>query len=78
MQNYAMDAIRNVAVMGHGKCGKTTLAEAMLFNSGSISRIGTVAEGTTTTDYDPDEIKRQCSISMAIAPIEWKSMKYNI
>ncbi len=78
MLNYAMDTIRNVAVMGHGKCGKTTMVEAMLYNSGAIDRIGSVADGTTTTDYEPDEVKRQCSISMSIAPIEWKNMKYNI
>ena len=78
MQNYAMDAIRNIAVMGHGKCGKTSMDEAMLFNSGAIDRIGTIADGSTTTDYDADEIKRQCSISMSLAPIEWKGMKYNI
>jgi len=78
MQNYAMDAIRNIAVMGHGKCGKTSLIESMLFNSGAINRMGTIADGTTTTDYDPDEIKRQCSISMSIAPVEWKDMKYNV
>jgi len=78
MQNYAMDAIRNLVVMGHGKCGKTSLTEAMLYNSGCLDRMGTIADGTTTTDYDADEIKRQCSISMSIAPIEWKGMKYNI
>lgn len=78
MQNYAMDTIRNVAVMGHGKCGKTTLVEAMLYNSGCIDRIGNVADGTTTTDFDPDEVKRQCSISMSVAPVEWKNMKYNL
>lgn len=78
MKNYAMDAIRNVAVMGHGKCGKTSLTEAMLFNSGCIDRMGTVAEGNTVTDYDADEIKRQCSISMSLAPVEWKDMKYNM
>ncbi len=78
MQNYAMDAIRNVVVMGHGKCGKTSLTEAMLYNSGCIDRMGTVADGSTTTDYDADEIRRGCSISMSIAPVEWKGMKYNI
>jgi len=78
MQNCAMDAIRNLVVMGHGKCGKTSLTEAMLYNSGCLDRMGTIADGTTTTDYDADEIKRQCSISMSIAPIEWKGMKYNI
>lgn len=78
MRDYAMDTIRNVAVMGHGKCGKTSMVEAMLYNSGCIDRMGTVAEGNTTADYDADEIKRQCSISMSLAPIEWKDMKYNI
>ncbi len=78
MKNYQMNAIRNVVVMGHGKCGKTTLTEAMLFNAGAIDRFGKVMDGTTTTDYDPEEIKRQFSISTAVAPIEWKDMKYNI
>ncbi len=78
MKNYAMEAIRNVVVMGHGKCGKTTLVEAMLYNAGATDRFGKVADGTTTTDYDQEEIKRQFSISTAIAPFEWKDMKYNI
>ena len=78
MKNYEMQAIRNVVVMGHGKCGKTTLTEAMLFNAGAVDRLGKVMDGTTTTDYDPEEIKRQFSISTAVAPIEWKDMKYNI
>ena len=78
MKNYGMDAIRNIAVMGHGKCGKTTLTEAMLFNSGAIQRMGKVADGSTVTDYDPEEAKRQFSISTAVAPVEWKEMKYNI
>lgn len=78
MKNYAMDAIRNVVVMGHGKCGKTTLAEAMVYNTGATDRLGKVADGTTITDYDPEEIKRQFSISSAIVPMEWKDMKYNM
>ncbi len=78
MKNYTMEAIRNVVVMGHGKCGKTTLVEAMLHNAGATDRFGKVADGTTTTDYDQEEIKRQFSISTAIAPVEWKDMKYNI
>ncbi len=78
MKNYQMNAIRNVVVMGHGKCGKTTLTEAMLFNAGATDRFGKVTDGTTTTDYDPEEIKRQFSISTAVAPVEWKDMKYNI
>lgn len=73
-----MEAIRNVVVMGHGKCGKTTLVEAMLHNAAATDRFGKVADGTTTTDYDSEEIKRQFSISTAVAPLEWKDMKYNI
>lgn len=78
MKTYAMDAIRNVAVMGHGKCGKTSLTEAMLFNAGAVERLGTVADGTTITDYDTEETKRGFSVSAAVAPVEWKEMKYNI
>jgi len=78
MKSYKMEDIRNIAVMGHGKCGKTMLAEAMLFNAGEINRIGSIADGSTVCDYDSEEIKRQCSINTTIAPIEWKDMKYNV
>lgn len=78
MKDYAMDAIRNVAVMGHGKCGKTSMVEAMLFNAGATDRLGKVNEGTTVTDYDPEETKRKFTVSAALAPIEWKDMKYNM
>ena len=76
MKTYSMDAIRNIAVMGHGKCGKTTLTEAMLFNAKMTDRMGKVADGNTVTDYDGEEIKRQFSISTALATVEWKDMKY--
>ena len=78
MGNFTMDSIRNVVMMGHGKCGKTTLAEAMLINSGAIDRMGKVAEGNTVSDYDPEEVKRQVSIQSSMIPVEWKGMKYNI
>ena len=78
MGNFKMDTIRNVVVMGHGKCGKTTLTEAMLLNSGAIDRMAKVADGGTVSDFDPEEVKRQCSISASMIPIEWKGMKYNI
>ncbi|MCH5211276.1 MAG: elongation factor G [Oscillospiraceae bacterium] len=78
MKTYAMDAIRNIAVMGHGKCGKTTLVEAMLFNAKMTDRMGKVADGNTVMDYDSEETKRQFSISTSIAAIEWKDMKYNM
>ena len=78
MKDYSMSAIRNVAVMGHGKSGKTTMVEAMLYNAKATDRFGKVADGNTVTDCDPEEIKRGFSISTALAPLEWKDMKYNI
>ena len=78
MKLYKMEDIRNIAVMGHGKCGKTTLTEAMLYNAGAIERLGKVADGSTVTDCDPEETKRGFSISTSVAPIEWKDMKYNV
>ncbi|MDO4618471.1 MAG: elongation factor G [Clostridia bacterium] len=78
MNNYKMENIRNIVVMGHGKCGKTTLLEAMLYNAGATDRIGSVKEGTSVLDYDPEEIKRQFSISAAFAPVEWKDTKLNM
>jgi translation elongation factor EF-G len=64
--------------MSHGGAGKTTLAEAMLFNTGVLDRFGKVSDGTTTTDYDPEEVKRKISISTALAPCEWKDCKINV
>ncbi|MFY9176786.1 MAG: elongation factor G [Caldicoprobacterales bacterium] len=78
MKNFETKKIRNIAIVGHGGEGKTTLTEAMLFNSGGTDRFGRVEDGTTTTDYDPEEIKRQISISSAIAPIVWKDHKINV
>lgn len=78
MNNYKMENIRNIAVMGHGKCGKTTLVEAMLFNAGATDRMGTVLDGTSVCDYDAEEIKRQLSVSCAFAPVEWKDTKLNV
>ena len=78
MNSYKMENIRNVAVVGHGKCGKSSIIEAMLFNSGAINRIGKNAEGTLTSDFDIEETKRQMSISTSIAPVEWKENKLNM
>lgn len=78
MKNYTTDKIRNVAIVGHGGDGKTTLTEAMLFNAKVTDRFGRVEDGTTTTDFDPEEIKRQVSISAALAPLTWKDHKINI
>jgi len=78
MKNYATDKIRNIGIIGHGGEGKTTLTEAMLFNAKATDRFGRVEDGTTTTDYDPEEIKRKISISAAVAPLEWNQHKINI
>ncbi|MGN0163826.1 MAG: GTP-binding protein, partial [Candidatus Ornithomonoglobus sp.] len=73
-----MQNIRNIAVLGHGKSGKTGIVEAMLYNAGEIKRLGRTADGTTTSDYDSEEIKRQCSINTTIESIKWKEFKYNV
>lgn len=78
MKSYTAKDIRNIGVFGHAGEGKTTLTEAMLFNAGLIDRMGRVEDGSTVTDYDPEEIKRTVSISAAIAPYEWNGSKINI
>ncbi len=78
MKDYAVEKLRNVCLLSHGGAGKTTLAEAMLFNTGVLDRFGKVNDGTTTTDYDPEEVKRKISINTAIAPCEWKNYKINV
>ncbi|MGI8423921.1 MAG: elongation factor G [Chloroflexota bacterium] len=78
MKTYAPDAIRNVGLFSHMGLGKTTLAEAMLFNAGAINRMGRVDEGTTTSDYDPDEHRRTMSVQVSLLPIEWKDHKINL
>ena len=77
MKSYKADAIRNIALVGHGGCGKTSLTEALLFTSGGIDRLGKVDEGNTSSDYDPDEVKRKISINATLAPCEWKDSKIN-
>jgi elongation factor G len=78
LKQYNAKNIRNVAFVGHSGTGKTTLAEAMLYLSGITDRLGRVADGTTICDFDPEEIKRKASVSMAVAPVEWKNTKINI
>lgn len=78
MKAYTAENIRNIGIFGHGGEGKTTLTEAMLFNAGLLDRMGRVEDGTTTTDYDPEEVKRTISISAAVAPFEWNGKKVNI
>ncbi len=78
MKEYTTQKIRNIALIGHGSSGKTTLTEAMLFYSKAISRRGSVMDGTTVTDFDEEEIRRHISLNTAMAPIEWKDCKINV
>ena len=78
MKEYFAKDIRNVGVFGHGGEGKTSLTEAMLFNAGLLERLGKVENGNTTTDFDPEEVKRSISINAALAPFEWKGSKINV
>ena len=78
MKDYQAKNIRNLSIVGHGSEGKTTLVEALLFAAGAIDRQGRVEDGSTTTDHDAEEIKRQISISSAIAPVEFGGKKINV
>jgi elongation factor G len=72
------EMIRNVALVGHGGAGKTSLAEALLFVAGAIPRVGRVEDGTTVCDFDPEEQQRKISVSLALAPLEWDGHKINV
>ncbi len=78
MKEYKTEQLRNIALLSHGSAGKTSLAEAMLFNTGAINRLGRVDEGTTVSDYDEEEVRRHISLSTSIVPCEWKGHKINV
>jgi elongation factor G len=78
MANFEVDKIRNVAVIAHGGAGKTSLVEAMLYDSGSIDRLGRVDDGTTTTDCEPEEIERKMTIISSLAFCSWNHFRINI
>ncbi|MEG6584100.1 elongation factor G [Dendrosporobacter sp. 1207_IL3150] len=77
MKEYRSSNLRNVGLISHGGAGKTSLTESLLFNSGIISRLGKVDDGTTTTDFEPEEVRRKVTISTALAPCEWREHKIN-
>ena len=78
MKVYTTDKIRNVVLLGHGGCGKTTLVEAMAYLSGLTSRMGKVTDGNTISDYDKEEAKRLFSVNTSVIPIIWEETKINI
>ncbi|MDQ7844275.1 MAG: elongation factor G [Armatimonadota bacterium] len=78
MKAAPAERIRNVAVVGHGGTGKTSLVEAMLFLAGAVDRLGRVDDGTATTDFDPEEQRRRHTINASLAPLEWKGCKINL
>ncbi|HEY49262.1 MAG TPA: elongation factor G [Dehalococcoidia bacterium] len=78
MEKYQSEQIRNVVLLSHTGAGKTSLSEAMLFHSKTINRLGKADDGTTTSDYDPDEVKRKISINTSLLPFEWNKTKINL
>jgi elongation factor G len=78
LTSVSTENIRNVVLVGHGGSGKTSLAEAMLFLSGATKRLGTVDDGHSGLDYDPEETKRKITINLALAPVEHKDVKINV
>lgn len=78
MRQYLAGKIRNVAIAGHSGSGKTSLAEALLYKAGITDRLGKTADGNTVCDYDPEEVKRKCSVSSTVAPFPWGSVKINL
>lgn len=78
MKQYDANKILNIALAGHSGCGKTSVAESILYLSKATERLGNISDGNTILDFDSEEIKRQASVMTAVAPIEWKNTKINL
>ena len=78
MKSHKVEDLRNVSLIAHGGAGKTSLTEAMLYNAGVINRLGKVEDGSTVSDYDPEEIRRHISVNTAVTPWEWGDHKVNL
>ena len=78
MNVFTTDKIRNVVLLGHGGCGKTSLVEAVAYLSGMTKRMGTIDGGNTISDYDKEEIKRKNSLKTSVVPIVWEGYKVNL
>lgn len=78
MKTYSSDKIRNIGLFSHGGAGKTTLVEALLYNTGATNRLGKVEDGNAVADYDPEETKRHISVNTALIPCEWQDHKINV
>ena len=78
MADFNTNSIRNVCLLGHGGCGKTSLAEAMLDTAKASDRLGKISEGNTVCDYDAEEIKRGFSVGLSVASFPWNKVKINL
>ncbi|HZL06220.1 MAG TPA: GTP-binding protein, partial [Coriobacteriia bacterium] len=78
MGALSTEKVRNVVLVGHGNAGKTSLAEAMLFMAGQTKRLGSVDEGHSVLDYDPEEVRRKMTVNLSLAPVEHNGVKINI
>ncbi len=78
MQQYGLENIRNLVLLSHGGAGKTSVSEAILFTTGAITRLGRVDDGTTTSDYDPIEVKHKISLNLTVLPCQWDGVKINL
>ena len=78
MNEYKADKVRNIVLVGHSSSGKTSLAEALLFNTGAVNRLGKVDDNTSISDFDPEEQRRKISINTSLIPCEWNDYKINV